>query len=116
LALADDIDLLARRGGLLPAQWQSRLPRRSVPYTSTIVFLVRHGNPKNIRDWDDLIQPELSVLTPNPKTSGGARWNYLAAWGYAKKKNLDQMKKRRPLFGRCFSAYPYLILVRGAQR
>lgn len=86
LALADDIDLLARRGGLLPAQWQSRLPRRSVPYTSTIVFLVRHGNPKNIRDWDDLIQPEVSVLTPNPKTSGGARWNYLAAWGYARKK------------------------------
>jgi sulfate/thiosulfate-binding protein len=85
LALAYDIDAIAGKG-LLPADWQRRLPLNASPYTSTIVFLVRKGNPKGIRDWDDLIKPGVSVITPNPKTSGGARWNYLAAWGYALKK------------------------------
>jgi sulfate transport system substrate-binding protein len=83
LALAWDIDAIAKRGGLLPADWQARLPHNSTPYTSTIVFLVRSGNPKKIRDWDDLARPEVAVITPNPKTSGGARWNYLAAWAWA---------------------------------
>ncbi len=86
LALAYDIDEIAQVGKLLPANWQSRLPHNSAPYTSTIVFLVRKGNPKGIRDWDDLVKPGIAVITPNPKTSGGARWNYLAAWGYAQKK------------------------------
>ncbi len=83
LALAYDIDVIAARTGHLPAGWQQRLPHNSAPYTSTIVFLVRKGNPKQIRDWADLVRPGISVVTPNPKTSGGARWNYLAAWGYA---------------------------------
>jgi sulfate/thiosulfate-binding protein len=83
LALAYDIDQIAEKGGLLPANWQSRLPNNSSPYTSTIVLLVRKGNPKHIKDWDDLVRPGVSVVSPNPKTSGGARWNYLAAWGYA---------------------------------
>ena len=82
LALAYDVDAIARTG-LLPEGWQTRLPHNSCPYTSTIVFLVRRGNPQRIRDWDDLARPGISVVTPNPKTSGGARWNYLAAWGYA---------------------------------
>jgi sulfate transport system substrate-binding protein len=86
LALAYDIDEIAQIGKLLPTSWQARLPNNSSPYTSTIVFLVRKGNPKNIKDWDDLVRPRLAVITPNPKTSGGARWNYLAAWGYAQKK------------------------------
>src|SRR5262245_52391498 len=81
LALAADIDAIASKG-LIAADWQKRLPQNSAPYTSTIVFLVRKGNPKNIRDWDDLGKPGISVITPNPKTSGGAQWNYLAAWGY----------------------------------
>src|SRR3984885_9933841 len=85
LALAYDIDAIAAKG-LLPADWQKRLPLNASPYTSTIVFLVRKGNPKGIKDWDDLIKSCVSVITPNPKTSGGARWNYLAAWGYAQKK------------------------------
>ena len=85
LALAYDIDALALQGGLIPANWQSRLPNNSTPYTSTIVFLVRKGNPKNIRDWGDLVRPGISVITPSPKTSGGARWNYLAAWAWALK-------------------------------
>ncbi len=80
LALAYDIDEIAARGKLLPSDWQKRLPHNSSPYTSTIVFLVRKGNPKGIRDWNDLVRPGVSVITPNPKTSGGARWNYLAAW------------------------------------
>jgi sulfate transport system substrate-binding protein len=83
LALAYDIDALASRGKLLPANWQGRLPYNSSPYTSTIVFLVRKGNPKGIRDWHDLVKPGVAVITPNPKTSGGARWNYLAAWAWA---------------------------------
>ncbi|WP_272494052.1 sulfate ABC transporter substrate-binding protein [Stenotrophomonas mori] len=83
LALAYDVDALAHRAGLLPAGWAERLPDHSAPYTSTIVFLVRKGNPKAIRDWPDLLRAGVSVVTPNPKTSGGARWNYLAAWAYA---------------------------------
>jgi sulfate transport system substrate-binding protein len=85
LALAYDIDALAVQGGLIPANWQTRLPNNSTPYTSTIVFLVRKGNPKNIHDWSDLVRPGVSVITPSPKTSGGARWNYLAAWAWALK-------------------------------
>ena len=83
LALAYDIDVIAEKTGLFPPNWQARLPNNSAPYTSTIVFLVRKGNPKGIQDWDDLVRPGVQVITPNPKTSGGARWNYLAAWGYA---------------------------------
>jgi sulfate/thiosulfate transport system substrate-binding protein len=83
LALAGDIDALATQGKLLPANWQNRLPHNSSPYTSTIVFLVRKGNPKGIKDWGDLAKPGVSVITPNPKTSGGARWNYLAGWAWA---------------------------------
>ena len=85
LALAADIDAIADKAKALPANWQSRLPLNSTPYYSTIVFLVRKGNPKGIHDWPDLIKPGVQVITPNPKTSGGARWNYLAAWGYAQK-------------------------------
>jgi len=85
LALAGDIDALATQGKLLPANWQGRLPHNSSPYTSTIVFLVRKGNPKGIKDWGDLVKPGVSVITPNPKTSGGARWNYLAGWAWALK-------------------------------
>jgi sulfate/thiosulfate transport system substrate-binding protein len=92
LALAYDIDEIAAKGKLLPADWQSRLPHNSSPYTSTIVFLVRKGNPKGIKDWDDLIKPGIAVITPNPKTSGGARWNYLAAWGYAHKQHGTEAK------------------------
>jgi sulfate transport system substrate-binding protein len=83
LALAADIDAISQVGHLLPADWQKRLPENSTPYTSTIVFLVRKGNPKRIVDWNDLVRPGIAVITPNPKTSGGARWNYLAAWAYA---------------------------------
>ena len=83
LALAYDIDAIAERARLAAADWQKRLPQNSTPYTSTIVFLVRKGNPKGIKDWDDLAKTGVSVITPNPKTSGGARWNYLAAWEYA---------------------------------
>src|SRR6202011_4894050 len=83
LALAYDIDALATHGGLVPANWQARLPNNSAPYTSTIVFLVRKGNPKGIHDWGDLARPGIAVITPSPKTSGGARWNYLAAWAWA---------------------------------
>ena len=86
LALAYDIDAIAKRGKLIPGNWQTRLPNNSAPYYSTIVFLVRKGNPKKIKDWDDLVRPDVKVITPNPKTSGGARWNYLAAYGYAQRK------------------------------
>lgn len=86
LALAADVDALAEFGKLIPADWQKRLPNNSAPYTSTIVFLVRKGNPQHIKDWDDLVRPGVAVITPNPKTSGGARWNYLAAWAYAARK------------------------------
>ncbi len=86
LALGGDIDALVKNGGLVKPDWQKRLPHNSAPYTSTIVFLVKKGNPKGIKDWDDLVKPGVQVITPNPKTSGGARWNYLAAWEYAKRK------------------------------
>ena len=91
LALAYDIDAIAD-AGCSPQDWQKRLPQNAAPYTSTIVFLVRKGNPKGIKDWDDLAKPGVKVITPNPKTSGGARWNYLAAWGYALKKNGSEDK------------------------
>jgi sulfate/thiosulfate-binding protein len=100
LALASDIDAIAKNAKLLPADWQKRLPHNSSPYTSTIVFLVRKGNPKGVKDWDDLARPGVSVITPNPKTSGGARWNYLAAWGYALKKfNNDEARAKELLTG-----------------
>lgn len=95
LALAYDIDAIHRKSGLLPENWQQRLPNNSAPYSSTIVFLVRKGNPKGIQDWDDLIQPDLAVITPNPKTSGGARWNYLAAWGHVLKRELGDFSRLR---------------------
>jgi sulfate transport system substrate-binding protein len=93
LALAYDIDAIASHTKLLPADWQKRLPHNSAPYTSTIVFLVRKGNPKGIRDWNDLLKPGVQVITPNPKTSGGARWNYLAAWAWMLNKELGDLKK-----------------------
>ncbi len=108
LALAYDIDAIAERSNLLPKNWQSRLPNHSSPYTSTIVFLVRKGNPKNIKDWDDLVKPGISVITPNPKTSGGARWNYLAAWGYALKKNSNDEAKAKDFVSRLYKNVPVL--------
>lgn len=94
LALAGDIDALHKNGGLIPQDWQKRLPHNSSPYTSTIVLVVRQGNPKGIKDWDDLVKPGISVITPNPKTSGGARWNYLAAWEFAKRKYGGEAKAK----------------------
>ena len=94
LALAGDIDELHKLGKLIPEDWQSRLPQASTPYTSTIVFLVRKGNPKQIKDWDDLVKPGVEVITPNPKTSGGARWNFLAAWAYAQQKYGSEAKAK----------------------
>src|SRR5450755_3619727 len=94
LALAYDIDAISQNAGLLPADWQKRLPQNSTPYTSTIVLLVRKGNPKHIKDWDDVVRPDVSVITANPKTSGGARWAYLAAWGYAERKYGSKDKAR----------------------
>jgi sulfate transport system substrate-binding protein len=99
LALSGDVNQLFERGGLIPKAWQKRLPNNSCPYTSTIVFLVRGGNPKGIRDWDDLAKPGVEVITPNPKTSGGARWNYLAAWGYALDKWGGSEEKAKELVG-----------------
>ncbi len=95
LGLASDIDAISANGGLIAGNWQSRLPNNSTPFTSTIVFLVRKGNPRRIKDWNDLVQPGVSVITPNPKTSGGARWNYLAAWGYALHQNQNDQAKAR---------------------
>lgn len=106
LALAYDIDAIAERSGLIPKNWQSRLPNNSAPYTSAIVFLVHKGNPKGIKDWDDLVKPGLSVITPNPKTSGGARWNYLAAWGHALKRG-DEAKAKE-FVSRLFKNVPVL--------
>jgi sulfate/thiosulfate-binding protein len=108
LALAYDIDMIAEKGKLLPLDWQKRLPNNSAPYTSTIVFLVRKGNPKGIKDWDDLVKPGVSVITPNPKTSGGARWNYLAAWGCALKKNNGDEKKACEFVAVLFKNVPVL--------
>lgn len=107
LALAADIDEIARRTNKIPADWQKRLPHNSSPYTSTIVFLVRKGNPKSIKDWDDLVKPGISVVTPNPKTSGGARWNYLAAWAYAREKEGSE-EKAQDFVGRLFRNAPVL--------
>jgi sulfate transport system substrate-binding protein len=94
LALAGDIDALYKNGGLIPQDWQKRLPHNASPYTSTIVLVVRQGNPKGIKDWDDLVKSGISVITPNPKTSGGARWNYLAAWEFAKRKYGGEAKAK----------------------
>ena len=106
LALSHDIDAIAR-AGLLPADWQRRLPENSTPYTSTIVFLVRQGNPKQIRDWPDLIKDGVAVVTPNPKTSGGARWNYLAAWGWAQR-TLGSEERAREFVGALYRNVPVL--------
>ena len=108
LALAYDINAIASKGKLLPEDWQARLPQQSTPYTSTIVFLVRAGNPKKILDFTDLVKPGVQVITPNPKTSGGARWNYLAAWGHALKKNGGDEKKARDFVQKLFKNVPVL--------
>jgi sulfate transport system substrate-binding protein len=108
LALAYDIDALYQNGRLLPETWQNRLPENSSPYTSTIVFLVRKGNPKHIADWDDLVKPGVSVVTPNPKTSGGARWNYLAAWAYAWKKSGGDEARARAFVAALYKNVPVL--------
>jgi sulfate/thiosulfate-binding protein len=108
LALAYDIDEIATRGKLLPQAWQKRLPNNSAPYTSTIVFLVRKGNPKAIHDWDDLVKPGISVITPNPKTSGGARWNYLAAWAFAARKFDGDEAKVKEFVGKLYRNVPVL--------
>ncbi len=108
LALAYDIDSIAEKSGFLSKQWQTKLPDNSSPYTSTIVFLVRKGNPKNIKDWDDLAKEGVSVITPNPKTSGGARWNYLAAWGYALKKWNNDEEKAKEFLKAIFKNVPVL--------
>ncbi|ESQ83786.1 hypothetical protein AEAC466_11505 [Asticcacaulis sp. AC466] len=107
LALAADIDSISAKAGLLPANWQTRFPKNSTPYASTVVLLVRKGNPKKIKDWDDLIRLDVSVITPNPKTSGGARWNYLAAYAYAKKRwGTDALAKE--FLGNLFRRVPVL--------
>ena len=108
LALAYDIDAIAARRNLIDKDWQKRLPNNSTPYTSTIVFLVRKGNPKGIKDWDDLIRKDVSVVTPNPKTSGGARWNFLAAWGYALKKNNGDEHKAQDFVAKLYHNVPIL--------
>jgi sulfate/thiosulfate transport system substrate-binding protein len=108
LALAYDIDQIAERGGMLPTNWQSRLPNNSAPYTSTIVFLVRQGNPKGIKDWGDLIKPGVSVITPNPKTSGGARWNYLAGWAWALRQPGGNEAKAKEYVGKLYKNVPVL--------
>ena len=108
LALAYDVDQLYEKGKLIPKDWQKRLPHNSSPYTSTIVFLVRKGNPKNIKDWNDLIKPGIAVITPNPKTGGGARWNYLAAWAYALKQNNNDDAKAKEFVGKLFKNVPVL--------
>lgn len=108
LALAADIDALAENGGLVAKEWQKRLPHNSTPYTSTIVFLVRKGNPKGIKDWDDLVKPGVAVITPNPKTSGGARWNYLGAWGYALKKAGGSEAKAKEFVTKLYKNVPVL--------
>lgn len=108
LALQPDIDAIAERSQLLPVGWRDRLPNRSVPYTSTILFVVRKGNPKQIHDWPDLIKAGVSVITPNPKTSGGARWNYLAAWGYALRANNGDAAKAKEYVSALFKHVPIL--------
>jgi sulfate/thiosulfate-binding protein len=107
LALAYDIDVIADRG-LIDKDWARRLPNNAAPYTSTIVFLVRKGNPKGVKDWGDLIKPDVKIITPNPKTSGGARWNYLAAWGYALKSNGGNAEKAKEFVKALFQQVPVL--------
>ena len=108
LALAYDIDAIAQNGGLLDKDWQSKLPNNSTPFTSTVVLLVRKGNPQHIHDWDDLVRPDVKVITPNPKTSGGARWNYLAAWGYALRKSGNNEQGAREYMKKLFANVPVL--------
>jgi sulfate/thiosulfate-binding protein len=108
LAVAGDIDQISQRAGLLPSDWQSRLPNHSTPYTSTIVFLVRRGNPKRIRDWADLVRSDVSVVTPNPKTSGGGRWNYLAAWGFALRRDKGDERAARAFVTALYGNVPVL--------
>jgi len=108
LALAGDVDALVKKASLLPKDWQQRLKYNSAPYTSTIVFLVRKGNPKAIKDWDDLIKPGVAVITPNPRTSGGARWNYLAAWEFAKRKNGGSETQAREFVRSLYKNVPVL--------
>jgi sulfate transport system substrate-binding protein len=108
LALAYDVDALYEKGRLIPQDWQKRLPDNSAPYTSTIVFLVRKGNPKAIKDWADLVRPGISVVTPNPKTSGGARWNYLAAYGYEWKRSGGDAGKAKDFLKKLFKNVPVL--------
>ena len=106
LALAYDIDAIADKARFVPGDWQTKLPNNSSPYTSTIVFLVRKGNPKGIKDWDDIVKPGVSVVTPNPKTSGGARWNYLAAWAYALSKNGNDEAKAKEFLAKLVKNVP----------
>lgn len=108
LALAYDIDAIAEKARLLPPDWQKRLPNNSAPYTSTIVLLVRKGNPKGIKDWNDLVRPGVSVITPNPKTSGGARWNYLAAWAYALRQPGGDPTKAQAFVNQLYKNVPVL--------
>ena len=108
LALAGDVDALVKNGNYLSADWQKKLPLNSAPYTSTIVFLVKKGNPKGLKDWNDLVKPGVQVITPNPKTSGGARWNYLAAWEYAKRKNGGDEAKAKDFVKPLFANVPVL--------
>jgi sulfate/thiosulfate-binding protein len=108
LALAYDVDMLHDKGGLIPQDWQARLPNNSSPYTSTIVFVVRKGNPQGIRDWEDLVRPGVAVITANPKTSGGARWNYLAAWGHALRKEGGDEAKAREFVASLYRNVPVL--------
>ncbi len=108
LALAYDVDQLHEKAKLIPKDWQKRLQHNSSPYTSTIVFLVRKGNPKKIKDWDDIVKPGISVITPNPKTSGGARWNYLAAWAYALKHNNNDEAKAKEFVAKLYKNAPVL--------
>jgi sulfate/thiosulfate-binding protein len=108
LGLAYDIDAIADKAKILPANWQSRLPNNSTPYTSTIVFLVRKGNPKHIKEWSDVVRDGVAVITPNPKTSGGARWSYLAAWGYALRHNNNDDAKARAFVARLYKNVPVL--------
>jgi sulfate/thiosulfate transport system substrate-binding protein len=108
LALAGDIDAIANQGKLLPVNWEERLPDNSAPYTSTIVFLVRKGNPKGIRDWGDLAKPGVSVVTPNPRTSGGARWNYLGAWAWARRQPEGNEATAKDFLRKLFENVPVL--------
>ena len=108
LALAADVDALYDVAKLVPKEWQKRLPENSAPYTSTIVFVVRKGNPKGIKDWDDLVKPGVAVITPNPKTSGGARWNYLAAWEFAKRRNGGSEEAAKNFVARLYKNVPVL--------